>query len=98
MFDHQLTYDVQIAFFGEPEEKTKEKNRGMDSITAAEWFWTWKGDIESEGKRAYTVLLFMEEGTQMVALTDPEGETHCVSDRRNHPVCGNSKKSWGKNR
>ena len=72
VFDHQIVYDAQIVFNGEPDETAKEKIRGMDSITAAERFWTWKGDIESEGKRAYTVLLFMEEGTQMVAFTDPE--------------------------
>ena len=72
-FDHQMVYDGQIIFTGEPEEGLDKALRGLDAVQAAERYWGREDEIGFGGKIFRTLLIFLEPETEMVSLNDPAG-------------------------
>ena len=73
VFGSQIRYDGQVVFAEEPEDPALQALGQMQDIAAAERYWLREESISCAGKTVRGNLMFVEPGTDMIALTDTDG-------------------------
>ena len=72
-FGRKMLYDAQILFTSEQTEESGTIIRQMDCVSAAEQFQAREEEISFRGSSVRKTLLFLDPDTEMVALTDRQG-------------------------